>query len=161
MRLHRLEARLRTLEARPGFGGFRARVAMRGRRTSELTHEMHHALRVRVAARERAWQALRFKLETFDVRRRFGALRTRLVEADGRLDAAIARSERAHDVRLRTLAARLDSLSPLGVLARGYAVCWNAERTHVIRDAAQVAPGDRVRVTLEHGEIECEAKDHL
>ena len=60
--------------------------------------------------------------------------------------------------RLATLSARLDSLSPLAVLARGYAVCWNAERTEIIRQAAVVSPGDRVRVTLQEGELDCEVK---
>ena len=157
-RLHRLEARLRTLEARPGFGGFRAHVAMRGRHVSELTHEVQRAVRAIVGGRERNYHGLRLKLETFDLRRRFAAVRMRLVGADGRLGAVIARRHRTHDTRLRTLAARLDSLSPLGVLARGYAVCWNADRTRVIRDASTVAPGDRVRVTLDRGELECEVK---
>lgn len=160
-RLHRSEARLRMLEARPAFGGFRAHLALRGRHASELTHEMRRAMRALVATRERRYQATRLKLETFDLRRRLGAVRTRLVAADGRLGAAIARAQRVHDTRLRTMAARLESLSPLGVLARGYAVCWDADRTRAIRDASTVSAGDRVRVTLHRGELECEVKaDH-
>ena len=50
-------------------------------------------------------------------------------------------------------AGRLENLSPLAVLARGYAVCWNADRTAIIRDADQVAPGERFRVTLQRGEL--------
>ena len=42
------------------------------------------------------------------------------------------------------------------MLARGYAVCWNADRTAIIRRATAVAAGERVRVTLQDGEIECE-----
>jgi len=155
-RLHRLEARLRTLDARPAFGGFRTRVAMRGRHASELTHEMARAMRAGIAARERRYQALRLTLETFDLRRRLGVVRARLVAAEGRLGAAATHAQRTRDTHLRTIAARLESLSPLAVLARGYAVCWNAGRTHVIRDATSVAPGDRVRVTLDRGELECE-----
>ncbi|HET9371041.1 MAG TPA: exodeoxyribonuclease VII large subunit, partial [Vicinamibacterales bacterium] len=49
----------------------------------------------------------------------------------------------------------LDALSPLAVLGRGYAVCWNEARTSIIRSAAAVAPGDRVRVTLAEGELAC------
>jgi exodeoxyribonuclease VII large subunit len=44
------------------------------------------------------------------------------------------------------------------VLGRGYAVAWNADRTRVLRDAAAVAPGDTVRVTLHQGELDCEVK---
>ena len=50
---------------------------------------------------------------------------------------------------------RLESLSPLAVLGRGYAVCWNDDRTAIVRSAAAVARGDRVHVTLHDGEIGC------
>jgi exodeoxyribonuclease VII large subunit len=154
-RLHRAEARLRWLEARPSFGGFRARLAMRGRHAADLDHELQRAIRARLASRERSYQRLRLTFESFDLRRRMGRVRTRLVAAEGKLTAAITRRRHTADARLRGAAARLESLSPLAVLARGYAVCWNAERTQAIRDASTVAPGDRVRVTLHEGELDC------
>src|SRR5258705_7928103 len=112
-RLHRIKARLGALEARPGYWGFQMRVALRGRRADDLSHELRRALRARIAARERVYQALRLKLETFDVRRRFGTIRTRLVEADGRLRTATGRRVHNADARLGSAAARLQSLSPL------------------------------------------------
>jgi exodeoxyribonuclease VII large subunit len=161
-RVHRLESKLRALEARAGYTGARGRIAMRGRHAADLSHELRRALRAQLAARERAYQALRLKLETFDLRRRLGQVRTRLVGADGRLVAAFDRGRHAHDARLRSAVARLESLSPLAVLGRGYAVCWNHDRTRIIRDATTVAAGDRVRVTLAAGEISCEVygSDH-
>jgi exodeoxyribonuclease VII large subunit len=155
-RLHRAEARLRSLEARPGYAGAPGRLVMRGRHAAELTHELRRGMRAQVAARERHYQTLRLTLETFDLRRRLGGVRTRLVGAEGRLSAAMDRRRHAADARLRGSAARLDSLSPLAVLGRGYAVCWTADKSAVIRDAASVATGDRVCVTLERGELECE-----
>ena len=104
--------------------------------------------------------ALRLALETFDVRRRFGAIRTRLVAVDGRLRASADRRVHAADARFRATAARLDSLSPLAVLGRGYAVCWNADRTAIVRDAATVQPGDQVHVKLERGELDCAVTSH-
>ena len=64
----------------------------------------------------------------------------------------------AAELALQRAAARLDTLSPLGVLARGYAVCWNAERSAIVRDSSQVTPGQHVRVTLHKGELECEVE---
>src|SRR5688500_1500248 len=74
-RAHRLESRLRGLEARPGYSGVRGRVAMRGRHTADLSHELRRAMRAQIASRERAYQSLRLKLETFDLRRRLGQVR--------------------------------------------------------------------------------------
>lgn len=154
-RLHRGEARLRTLEARPGYAGLHGRIAMRGRHAGDLAHELRRALRARLAARERSYQGLRLKLETFDVRRRFGVIRARLAAGDGRLQSVAARRQHEAHARLGRVAARLDTLSPLAVLGRGYAVCWNEDRTAIIRDAGAVSAGDRVRVTLERGELDC------
>jgi exodeoxyribonuclease VII large subunit len=155
-RVHRLESRVRALEARPGYSGVRGRIAMHGRHTADLSHELRRAMRAQLASRERAYQALRLTLETFDLRRRLGHVRTRLVGAEGRLGAAFDRSRHHHEGRLRNAVARLETLSPLAVLGRGYAVCWSEDRTRIVRDAATVAVGDRVRVTLASGEIDCD-----
>jgi exodeoxyribonuclease VII large subunit len=157
-RVRRAELRIRLLEARPGFGGFRGRTAMRGRHAAELTHELRRTMRAAVSRRERAFQALRLNLETFDLRRRLGQVRTRLVAAEGRLGAGARKHLHGSDARLRGAAARLETLSPLAVLGRGYAVCWNADHTAIIRDASQVETGERVHVKLQHGELNCEVK---
>jgi exodeoxyribonuclease VII large subunit len=129
---------------------------MRGRRADDLSHQLLRALRARLARRERAYQALRLKLETFDVSRRFAAMRTRLVRADGGLRSCIDRRVHDADGQLRGAAARLETLSPLAVLGRGYAVCWNADRTAIIRDASRVKDGDRVHVKLQRGALDCD-----
>ena len=158
-RLHRMRARLGGIESRPGYAGFEMRIAMRGRRADDLSHQLLRALRMRLGRRERAYQALRLALETFDVRRRFGTIRTRLVAANGRLRSSADRRIHAADARFRATAARLDSLSPLAVLGRGYAVCWNADRSAIVRDAASVRRGEQVHVKLERGELDCEVVD--
>jgi exodeoxyribonuclease VII large subunit len=61
--------------------------------------------------------------------------------------------------RLAAAAARLDSLSPLAVLGRGYAVCWNDERTRVLRAATDTVPGEAVRVRLQTGELRCDVRE--
>jgi exodeoxyribonuclease VII large subunit len=154
-RVHRLESRLRVLEARPGYAGLPGRLAMRAQRTSELAHALRRSIEAVVASGARTCQTHERALASFDPRRRLAAARTRLVAGRGRLDAAIARRHHADEARLRGAAGRLDALSPLAVLGRGYAVCWDAGRTRIIRDAATVQNGEAVRVEVERGALEC------
>jgi exodeoxyribonuclease VII large subunit len=60
----------------------------------------------------------------------------------------------ANRSRFEVAAGRLHALSPLAILERGYSICRDA-RGGVLRDAAGVAPGDRVGVTLAKGHLKC------
>ena len=105
--------------------------------------------------RERDFRTLQLRLEARDLRRRLAAVRGRLENATGRLRAGVARRHDRAAARLGASVGRLESLSPLAVLGRGYAVCWNEARTAIIRAASTVTPGDRVHVTLHDGDLTC------
>jgi exodeoxyribonuclease VII large subunit len=158
-RVQTLGRRLHALEVRPAFAGIPGRVVMRGRHTSELTFALAHVMRSRLAQRERRIGQLRRQLETLDLGRRLAGIRTRLVGVDGRLSGAIIRRRHRADAKLRDSAGRLASLSPLAVLGRGYAVAWNDDRTRVLRNVADTSVGDRIRVTLAKGELQCDVRD--
>jgi exodeoxyribonuclease VII large subunit len=145
-RAMRSDARLRA---------YPTRVVLRQRDCQEYILRMRHALVDRVARSTQRFEGLRRRLEARDVRRVTADWRLRLVRTDARLRAvAQVRHQRA-DIRTRELAARLHALSPLAVLGRGYAVCWNDDRTGIIRSTRSVEPGDGVRVTLADGELRC------
>ena len=153
-RLQTLSRRVHIGDSRPAFAGFPGRLAMRGRHVSELTHALGRALRDRVGGRTRQIQQLERRLQTFDAGRRLAALRTRLVAGEARLHGAAARRRDRAAAQLGSATARLDSLSPLAVLGRGYAVAWDAGRTRILRDASMVAPGDDIHVILSRGTID-------
>lgn len=62
---------------------------------------------------------------------------------------------RQRQLELGGMAARLDALSPLAVLSRGYAICRQQDGS-VVRDAAQVQPGGTVSVLLHRGLLDCQ-----
>ncbi|OLD75128.1 MAG: hypothetical protein AUG87_14100 [Candidatus Rokubacteria bacterium 13_1_20CM_4_70_14] len=80
--------------------------------------------------------------------------RHRLERLDARLAAAVARSCDQSRGRLRALVAKLDSLSPLAVLGRGYSLTRTAAGA-IVRSARAVRAGDDVRVLLHEGSLDC------
>lgn len=79
------------------------------------------------------------------VRERMVSLGPRLVER-GRTKAGLA-------------AARLEGLSPLAILARGYSASFGAEGHNVIKSISQVGVGDRIVVEVSDGRIGCTVTD--
>jgi len=153
--IRRLLTRVLELDRRPGLAAWPARVAVRGRHTAELTHSLTRTALSRLAALERRLRTAQFGLEAHEPGRRLEVSRTRLVVAGERLGAAIVQRRQRLEGRLGDLTGRLEALSPLGVLARGYAVCWNANRTAIVRDASAVSVGDDVAITLRQGQLTC------
>ena len=154
--LEKRRNRVHTLSSRRGLASFTTRLAMRGRHVAEVTHQFRAAIRGAIGARARVHRGLRQRLEQRDLARRLASIHGRLTAAEGRLSGAARLTQHRADARFRTLAGRLETLSPLAVLGRGYAVCWNGGKTAIVRSAASVAPGDAVQVTLAHGELGCQ-----
>lgn len=56
---------------------------------------------------------------------------------------------------MRVNIAKLDTLSPLAVLTRGYSIT-QGEDGKVLRDAADAKPGDKLKIRLANGKLEAE-----
>jgi exodeoxyribonuclease VII large subunit len=158
-RLGRARAVVHQLDARPAFAGFRGGLAMRSLQAAELAAALARCVRDGVLQRERRYQALKNRLDGLDLRHRMARLHNRLGRADAAIQATVSACLNRANVRMRSAAGRLDSLSPLGVLGRGYALCWRADARTLVRDAADVAPGDAVRITLRRGALACTVDD--
>mgnify|MGYP000373956981 FL=1 len=69
--------------------------------------------------------------------------------------AALAQHQMAQRTQQFTaLAAKLDALSPLKVLGRGYAVARN-EQGQILRAAQEAAAGEKIEVLLGQGSLNC------
>ena len=158
-RLLVLRSRVHALASSRGLARVPAALALRGRHVGELGQHLRHVLADGVRANTRRLVATQRALERHNPRRRLAETVTRLTGGRARLDAAITLRRSRDAGRFGTLAGRLESLSPLAVLGRGYAVCWDQSRTHVIRAASDVHAGDTVRVTLGQGELVCDVKE--
>jgi exodeoxyribonuclease VII large subunit len=149
-----LRNKAQSLATRPARRGCPARVALRARHVSERGQDLARARRALVTRRARAPATLDRRLEARDLRRRAAAARARIAAADAAMAGAVLRRHHAHAARFGRLAARLDTLSPLAVLGRGYAVCWNEARKTILRDATDAPPGTPIRVVLARGSVD-------
>ncbi|HLO03991.1 MAG TPA: exodeoxyribonuclease VII large subunit, partial [Symbiobacteriaceae bacterium] len=61
-------------------------------------------------------------------------------------------------LRLAGAAGRLDALSPLAVLGRGYAIARRADGS-VVKAASSVAAGERLDLLLHEGSLQVEVKE--
>jgi exodeoxyribonuclease VII large subunit len=118
------------------------RLFAAGRRALERFEDRH--ARAHEALRAHApWERLRARRQRLEAARRALAGAARRV-AERRLS------------RLRAGAARLDALSPLAVLGRGYAIVQRAADGAIVRQASELAPGDALRIRLARGELAAE-----
>ncbi|HEX4590255.1 MAG TPA: exodeoxyribonuclease VII large subunit [Gemmataceae bacterium] len=120
--VHDLKCRLAASVARQLDSARRCLLVLVGRRVLRLPLD-------RVRERERRMDELKERLGR--------AGRRRIDHGRDRTDAS---------------AGRLEAVSPLNVLARGYSLT-QAENGPLVRDAAQVRPGDRVRTRLHRGRL--------
>ncbi len=133
---------------------------------AELVAPDARALRARVAelgtrllARQRArLEAARLRLGSLrkalvHPAERLRALASRVAQAQARMDAAQRRVLERRAAALGALAGKLDALSPLGVLGRGYALARRADDGRILRNAGDVREGDALRVDLARGSL--------
>jgi exodeoxyribonuclease VII large subunit len=84
---------------------------------------------------------------------RLAKQRARFAHAANALRRALPQRLADRRAALAGLAGRLDSLSPLAVLSRGYAIVRRERDGAILRAAEQVTSGERVRIRLSEGEI--------
>jgi exodeoxyribonuclease VII large subunit len=112
------------------------------------------AIATRVALDRRRLHQLALRLRNPAIWRTTGAgRRARVASLRERLITAISTRLVAARTRLAANAQRLDAVSPLRVLDRGYAVVTDQRTGLVVADAGLVAPGDELRIRLARGRL--------
>jgi exodeoxyribonuclease VII large subunit len=124
-------------------------IALLARQQQRLAH----ALRTRAAMAAAQLDALAGARPFRRPLDRVQLLARRLDELDARGGRAIARRVEMATSELRAKAGRLESLSPLAVLARGYSLTTRLDDGRVVRSAQDIAVGQHLRTRLATAEI--------
>jgi len=142
---HLDKLRARVADPRRLIGDRKLRLDRARQRLEDLFHD-------HLTGRQQMLRALRERLQAQHPRERLHRLEREVARLEQKLKALAGRALAARRHRYEGLTARLDALSPLKVLDRGYAVAFD-ERGHALLQAAQVRAGERVRVRLHEGEL--------
>ncbi|HUG17492.1 MAG TPA: exodeoxyribonuclease VII large subunit, partial [Planctomycetaceae bacterium] len=92
---------------------------------------------------------------------RIDELRQRLDDWNQDLDSAMKRAIEQRHQMLSRESIRLDSLSPLNVLKRGYSITSRIDEHKALTETAQLKPGDRLKTVLHQGEFLSEVTEIL
>jgi exodeoxyribonuclease VII large subunit len=152
LRLARIRSRVSSLASHRVFEAERGRLRNQAQRVDELLRRGETSVRRRV---ERARDRLRGqsqRAEAFRWDRQIAERRERVARQAERLRGSAASAVEGGRSRLSRLAGKLDSLSPLAVLSRGYALVWN-EEGRLVREPAEVRVGEALRIRVPGGEI--------
>jgi len=126
-------------------------------RTDELVGELADSLRVRLDRSRRRLAQAAHRLASVDLRVRLRGAALRLEQRSSRLGAHADRFLSAKRHRLERLRLQLEERSPLRVLSRGYAICYDAHG-NVVHASEEVELGDSIRVQLSRGRLAAEVK---
>jgi exodeoxyribonuclease VII large subunit len=139
------------------FASMRALIGQRQQRVDELSFALVAGYRDLLEQYRRRVDVAATRIRHYDVRLVLKGMK-RALEASTRTLAEVGRRlllERRGG--LERMSARLEELSPLKVLDRGYALVFDAAG-NVVKDAEQVAAGDEIRARLARGEISAVVK---
>jgi exodeoxyribonuclease VII large subunit len=147
-----LDRRLRQQGIDRALGILHRRVGRYLQRIDEQEYRMREHIRATIAVRERSRRSLDARLQRFDMRPRLAAGRRRLESADATAEQAI-RIRLAHRrAALDQLTAKIEQLSPLRILERGYAIVSN--EAGIVKSPAEAPQGSAIHVRLAKGELD-------
>ncbi len=125
----------------------------RAQRTDDLEHGLRHSIHATIESRTRQVSDLTRRLQANDLRLRFVRQRQHLNQLHNRLGNAVG-TRLWHTRRdFERLHLRLEQLSPLAVLGRGYAIVQ--KRTgEILRSSTNADFDEQLRIRLHQGEID-------
>jgi exodeoxyribonuclease VII large subunit len=124
-----------------------------GESLRKLRNRMEEAIRHRLELARQWLEAVRTRSALRRPLSRIREREERLDELASRLHRSIKqKAARAADT-LTAVAGRLETLSPLNVLRRGYSLTRTEDSDELARDASMLRPGDRLLTRLDRGSV--------
>ncbi|HZE89185.1 MAG TPA: exodeoxyribonuclease VII large subunit [Verrucomicrobiae bacterium] len=156
--LSQARGRIARLGSDRALGSVESRLREALQRADDLSLRLHRAMTNRLVTLRAAVDLKSQRLSPRGLRASVSARRERLGATSGLAERAVRGRVEAARQKLGRAASMLQTLSPLGVLERGYAICHDAASGDVITEAQPAQVGLAVRVRLHRGSLLCDVK---
>jgi exodeoxyribonuclease VII large subunit len=130
-------------------------VARRAQRLDDVVYRLASNYQKRLRELRRRLDAAAGRVQHFDFRRSLMINRSRLDSTCLALARAIASGVARRYASLNQIAGKLEALSPMKILDRGYALVFDFEGA-LVKDSEGLVRGDRVSVRLAKGGFKAE-----
>jgi exodeoxyribonuclease VII large subunit len=134
-----------------------ALVRERRLHASRMALRLAQTLRAKSSPLRLAIAEVSARLDEANLRASLAVRRTRIETLAGRLATAFEAAVETRRIRLGGIARQLDSVSPLKVLDRGYAMVVNRRDKRAVSDASTIEIGDELDIRLRRGRLNARA----
>ncbi len=128
-------------------------IRQRQQKLDDLTHRMELAERQLLEQILRRWEKISAAVRHYDLRLVLSGMRKELENSTSALTSVMRNVLLQQKVRSERLQMVLESLSPVAILDRGYALVFDSEGK-LLKDPSQVHAGDQISARLARGEIQ-------
>ena len=127
-------------------------IHRRQQRLDDLTHRLAEGARRNLENRRRRFEFLSASVRHYDARRVLGSMRKDLEARTVALVSGLRSRLRECGIGFERVEAAFRALSPLAILARGYALVFD-DSGALLKDASQVNAGDQISARLAQGTL--------
>ncbi len=128
-------------------------INQRQQKVDDLTHRLERAQRSFLDQMRRRWETTAAAVRHYDLLLVLGGIKRELRAGTAALVAAMRNHLLTQKVRSERLRTALESLSPLAILDRGYALVFDSSGK-LVRDASRIHAGQEISARLAGGEIQ-------
>ena len=154
MRYRLLMARqgLTELAQHGAFAGMMRMIQRRQQKVDELVHRMERAERATIEISRRRWEGISAAIRHYDLRMVLAGMRRQMESGTTALAGAMRNLLLTHRVKSERLQTALESLSPVAILERGYALVFDASGK-LVKDAGAVAVDQEISARVARGMV--------
>jgi exodeoxyribonuclease VII large subunit len=127
-------------------------IRQRQQKVDELTFRLERGERIFLEQSRRRLENVSAAVRHYDLRRVLAGVRAELEAQVAAMAAAMRNQLLLKKLRLERMGRALETLSPVAILERGYALVFNSAGA-LVKDAAQVNVGDEISARVAKGEI--------